>query len=82
VVNVAMVKPLYAAATALVLGASSLAAQQVLGWNMRAPVPQVAGDGHSYRFFGVVETGGRVTAVRRPDGRPDREAEAAIAAAE
>ena len=51
-------------------------------WSMRAPVPKVAGDGHSYRFFGVVETGGRVTAVRRPDGRPDREAEAAITAAE
>jgi carboxypeptidase family protein len=51
-------------------------------WNMRAPVPKVAGDGHRYRFFGVVEAGGRVTAVRRPDGRPDREAEAAIVAAE
>ena len=51
-------------------------------WSMRAPVPKVAGDGHSYRFFGVVETGGRVTAVRRPDGQPDREAEAAITAAE
>jgi len=35
VVNVAMVKPLYAAATALVLGASSLAAQQVLGRAVR-----------------------------------------------
>ena len=51
-------------------------------WSMRAPVPKVAGDGHHYRFFGVVETTGRVTAVRRPDGRPDREAEAAITAAE
>jgi len=51
-------------------------------WSMRAPVPKVAGDGHSYRFFGVVETGGRVTAVRRPDGQPDCEAEAAITAAE
>jgi hypothetical protein len=50
-------------------------------WNMRAPVPKVAGDGR-YRFFGVVETGGRVTAVWRPDGRRDREAEAAITAAE
>jgi hypothetical protein len=52
-----------------------------VGWNMRAPVPKVAGDGR-YRFFGVVETGGRVTAVWRPDGRRDREAEAAITAAE
>jgi hypothetical protein len=51
-------------------------------WSMRAPVPKVAGDGHRYRFFGVVEAGGRVTAVRRADGRPDREAEAAIIAAE
>jgi hypothetical protein len=50
-------------------------------WSMRAPVPKVAGDGR-YRFFGVVETGGRVTAVWRPDGRRDREAEAAITAAE
>jgi carboxypeptidase family protein len=51
-------------------------------WSMRAPVPKVAGDGHRYRFFGVVEAAGRVTAVRRPDGRPDREAEAAIIATE
>jgi hypothetical protein len=51
-------------------------------WSMRAPVPKVAGDGQRYRFFGVVETTGRVTAVRQPDGRPDREAEAAITAAE
>jgi hypothetical protein len=51
-------------------------------WSMRAPVPKVAGDGQHYRFFGVVETTGRVTAVWRPDGRPDREAEAAITAAE
>jgi hypothetical protein len=51
-------------------------------WSMRAPVPKVAGDGQRYRFFGVVETTGRVTAVWRPDGRPDREAEAAITAAE
>jgi hypothetical protein len=50
-------------------------------WSMRAPVPKVASDGHSYRFFGVVEAAGQVTAVRRPDGRPDREAEAAIMAA-
>ena len=51
-------------------------------WSMRAPVPKVAGDGHGYQFFGVVEAAGRVTAVRRPDGRPDREAEAAIIATE
>jgi hypothetical protein len=50
-------------------------------WSMRAPVPKVAGDGR-YRFFAMVETGGRVTAVRRPDGQPDREAEAAIIAAD
>jgi Carboxypeptidase regulatory-like domain len=47
-------------------------------WSMRAPVPKVAGDGHRYRFFGLVEAAGRVTAVRGPDGRSDREAEAAI----
>ena len=47
-------------------------------WIMRAPVPKVAGDGYRYRFFGVVEAGGRVTAVRGADGRPDRRAEAAI----
>jgi Carboxypeptidase regulatory-like domain len=51
-------------------------------WSMRAPVPKVAGEGHRYQFFGIVETTGQVTAVRRPDGRPDREAEAAITAAE
>lgn len=51
-------------------------------WTMRAPVPKVAGDGYRYRFLGVVEATGRVTAVRGPDGRPDREAEAAILAAE
>jgi len=51
-------------------------------WSMRAPVPKVAGGGQRYRFFGVIEVAGRVTAVRRLDGRPDREAEAAIAPAE
>jgi hypothetical protein len=50
-------------------------------WSMRAPVPKVTGDGHRYGFFGVAEAGGRVTAVRRPDGQPDRLAEAAIVAA-
>jgi hypothetical protein len=47
-------------------------------WSMRAPVPKVAADGHRYRFFGVVEVGGRVTAVRGPDGQRDRRAEAAL----
>jgi hypothetical protein len=47
-------------------------------WTMRAPVPKVEGAGYRYRFFGVVEAGGRVTAVRGPDGQPDRRAEAAI----
>jgi len=45
-------------------------------WTMRAPIPRVAGD--RYRFFGVVEVGGRVTAIRGPDGRRDRGAEAAL----
>jgi hypothetical protein len=45
---------------------------------MRAPVPRLANDGQRYRFFGVVEAGGRVTAVRGPDGQPDLEAEAAL----
>jgi Carboxypeptidase regulatory-like domain len=47
-------------------------------WNMRAPVPKVVGDGQRYRFFGVMEVGGRVTGVRGPDGQPDRRAEAAL----
>ena len=51
-------------------------------WSMRAPVPKATSDGRRYGFFGVVEAGGRVTAVRRPDGQPDREAEAAIAGPE
>ena len=45
-------------------------------WTMRAPVPKV--DGYRYRFFALVEAGGRVTGVRGHDGRPDRRAEAAI----
>jgi hypothetical protein len=45
---------------------------------MRAPVPKVAGDGQRYRFFGVVEVGGRVTAVRAADGQRDSRAEAAL----
>jgi hypothetical protein len=51
-------------------------------WNMRAPVPKVAGDGKRYRFFGVVEVGGRVTAVRGADGQRDRRAEAALKVSE
>jgi len=50
-------------------------------WSMRAAVPKVAGNGDRYRFFGVVESVGRVTAVRRADGQPDPEAQAAIIAA-
>jgi hypothetical protein len=45
-------------------------------WSMRAPIPRVVGD--RYRFFGVTEVGGRVTAVRGADGRPDRRAETAL----
>jgi hypothetical protein len=45
-------------------------------WSMRAPIPKLAGD--RYRFFGVVEVGGRVTAIRGPDGQRDRRAEAAL----
>ena len=51
-------------------------------WTMRAPVPKVANDGQRYRFFGVVEVGGRVTEVRGSDGRPDRRAEAALTASD
>jgi hypothetical protein len=47
-------------------------------WHMRAPVPKVAGVGTRYRFFGLVEAGGRVTAVRGVDGRRDSRAEAAL----
>jgi hypothetical protein len=49
-------------------------------WSMRAPVPSVRADGRRYQFFGVMEVGGRVTGVRGADGRPDRQAEAAILA--
>ena len=49
-----------------------------VSWDMRAPVPRQANDRLRYRFFGVVETGGRVTAVRGPDGQPDLQAEAAL----
>jgi hypothetical protein len=45
-------------------------------WSMRAPIPRVVGD--RYRFFGVIEVGGRVTAVRGAQGQRDRRAEAAL----
>jgi carboxypeptidase family protein len=45
-------------------------------WSMRAPTPRVAGQ--RYRFFGLVEVGGRVTSVRTADGKRDRRAEAAL----
>jgi Carboxypeptidase regulatory-like domain len=47
-------------------------------WEMRAPIPKLAGDGQSYRFFGVLEVGGRVTAIRGADGQRDPRAEAAL----
>jgi hypothetical protein len=47
-------------------------------WSMRAPMPKVTPDGRRYRFFGIIEVAGRVRGVRRPDGQPDREAEASI----
>jgi hypothetical protein len=51
-----------------------------LRWSMRAPVPRTVGD--RYRFFGVMETGGRVTAVRRADGQRDQQAEAELEVSE
>jgi hypothetical protein len=45
-------------------------------WRLQVPVPTLRGN--RYRFFGVMEVGGRVTAVRGLDGRPDPEAEAAL----
>jgi hypothetical protein len=45
-------------------------------WNMRVPIPKVAGT--RYRLFGVLEVGGRVTAVRDANGQRDRGAEAAL----
>ena len=47
-------------------------------WTMRAPIPKLAGDGQSYRFFGVLEVGGRVTAIRGANGQRDPNAEAAL----
>ena len=47
-------------------------------WQLRVPVPAVGSD--RYRFYGLLEVGGRVTSVRK-NGRPDPDAEAAIAEA-
>jgi hypothetical protein len=47
-------------------------------WTMRAPIPRVVGNGYRYRFFGIAEVGGRVTAVHGPDGRRDHRAESAL----
>ena len=49
-----------------------------VNWKMSAPIPKLAGDGQHYRFFGVLEVGGRVTAIRGADGQRDRRAEAAL----
>ena len=49
-----------------------------VNWKMRAPIPKLAGDGESYRFFGVLEVGGRVTAIRGANGQRDPRAEAAL----
>jgi hypothetical protein len=47
-------------------------------WHMRVPIPKVTGDGQHYRFFAVLELGGRVTAIRDPNGQRDLRAEAAL----
>ena len=47
-------------------------------WQLRVPLPKVGAD--RYRFFGVLEVGGRVSSVRL-NGRPDPGAEKAIAEA-
>ncbi|HKG34592.1 MAG TPA: carboxypeptidase-like regulatory domain-containing protein [Gemmatimonadales bacterium] len=44
-------------------------------WHLRAPVPKVVGEVPRYRLFGVVETGGRVTAIYDTAGQRDRRAE-------
>ena len=61
-VNVAMVKPLYAAATALVLGASSLAAQQVLGRAVR----NTDGTPLAEALIILLDDGGQERAERSP----------------
>jgi hypothetical protein len=53
-----------------------------VSWVMRAPIPRVAGDGQRYRFFGVMEAGGRVTEIRGAKGQRDQAAEAALHASE
>jgi hypothetical protein len=47
-------------------------------WTMRAPIPKLDSEGNRYRFFGVAETGGRVTEVRGARGERDLRAEAAL----
>jgi hypothetical protein len=47
-------------------------------WQLRVPLPKVGAD--RYRFYGLLEVGGRVSSVRL-DGRPDLPAEEAIAEA-
>ncbi len=47
-------------------------------WMLRVPLPKVGSD--RYRFFGVLEVGGRVSSVRL-EGRPDVDAERAVAEA-
>jgi carboxypeptidase family protein len=49
-----------------------------VNWKMRAPIPKLAGDAQRYRFFGVLEVEGRVTAIRGANGQRDRRAEAAL----
>jgi Carboxypeptidase regulatory-like domain len=53
-----------------------------VSWIMRAPIPKVAADGQRYRFFGVMEAGGRVTAIRGIKGEQDRAAEEVLHASE
>ncbi len=47
-------------------------------WQLRVPLPKVGSD--RYRFYGLLEVGGRVSSVRL-NGRPDAAAEKAVAEA-
>lgn len=47
-------------------------------WQLRVPLPKVGSD--RYRFYGLLEVGGRVSSVR-VDGRPDTAAQKAVAEA-
>jgi hypothetical protein len=49
-----------------------------INWKMRVPIPALAANELRYRFFGVFEVGGRVTAIRDAEGRRDTRAEAAV----